>query len=54
MLAGICDICGKFARSLHTCKLCGKRCCERCIIQGVCVACSKGKFGKENLDSKSI
>ncbi|NCN65639.1 MAG: orotate phosphoribosyltransferase [Candidatus Altiarchaeum hamiconexum] len=53
MFAGICDICGKFSGSMHTCKLCGRRCCEECIdFQGICLMCRGGKFKKfsgENL-----
>ncbi len=53
MFAGICDICGKFTGNLHTCPLCGRRCCEECIdFQKICIICRGGKFkqfGNENL-----
>jgi len=53
MFAGLCDICGKFAKNLRTCRLCGRRCCEECIdSQGICLMCREGKFKKysnENL-----
>ncbi|PKL52942.1 MAG: orotate phosphoribosyltransferase [Candidatus Methanoperedenaceae archaeon HGW-Methanoperedenaceae-1] len=42
-LMGVCNICG-IAGKLHTCMLCGKLVCSRCLTgEGRCVHCSRGR-----------
>jgi hypothetical protein len=40
-VAGLCGLCGKPAKKLYTCKLCGRIVCGRCIELDVCGACSR-------------
>jgi hypothetical protein len=42
-MVGLCDLCGKVAR--HTCKLCGKKACDKHYDQklGICTSCKGGR-----------
>lgn len=40
---GVCSICGSPGK-LHTCMLCGRLVCTRCLTrEGACIHCSRGR-----------
>ncbi|HHI30476.1 orotate phosphoribosyltransferase [Methanosarcinales archaeon ex4572_44] len=46
IVRGVCAICGNVG-VLHTCPLCGRMVCDRCLTQrGACVECSRGRIIK--------
>lgn len=40
-VGGVCNICGKAAKKLYTCELCGKTVCEQHYVveEGICTEC---------------
>ena len=48
MRTGICSICGR-AAVLFICQLCGRPICQKCMIDGVCVECRRGRRIKKEI-----